>query len=133
MSFRRWVYIAVVFAIGLIGLFGAADATTPAGQYMGVGLALACVLAAFAVVKQHFDGAPDGRVAMFMPSRPANALRLLVILGVLALAGLFAAASGDPYLYWAGLALTVVSIVLGFQAIRAYFDAKEASIKRHTH
>jgi hypothetical protein len=66
-----------------------------------------------------------------MPQQPANALRLLVILGILALAGLFGATSSDPYLYWAGLTLTAVSIILGFRAIRAYFDGRERSIDRH--
>ncbi|WP_366657649.1 hypothetical protein [Fodinicurvata sp. EGI_FJ10296] len=131
MSFRRWLSIAVVFGIGLFGLFGAAEAATATGRTMGVGLAVACVLAGFIVLKQHFDGAPDNRFLSVMPQQPANALRLLVILGILALAGLFGATSSDPYLYWAGLTLTAVSIILGFRAIRAYFDGRERSIDRH--
>lgn len=125
MSLKRWLQIAFLGVFALLGLFGAAGALTPPGQYLGVGLAVASFVAAMIVIKQHFDGAPDSRAFLIMPSQPRNILKLLVILGLMALAGLYLAASGDPYLHWTGLALTVASTLLGFRTIGAYFDAVE--------
>lgn len=123
MSNKRWFLIAVFAAVGLLGLFGAAGSETPAGQLMGVALTAAAAFLALSVVKQHFDGVPEGYMLDVLPHQPANNLRLIAVMGIVAVGGLFSAADTDPALQWFGIALFAAATFIAFGALKRYFDA----------
>ncbi|WP_431271033.1 hypothetical protein [Dankookia sp. P2] len=51
----------------------------------------------------------------------------LVFSGLIALAGLFAAAMAHDYLQFFGFALFVFGVLFGFSCIKRHFDAQDAA------
>jgi hypothetical protein len=117
-----WLTYPLLGGAALLGLFAArgGDGTYIAGL-ITAGAAL--ILLAWHV-KEHSDG--SDRLLPPLAVTGSTALLLsVVILGVLALAGLFLAARSDGTLHDAGLAGFVVCLGLVLYEVKGYFDRQE--------
>ncbi|HWK43183.1 MAG TPA: hypothetical protein VNT30_00575 [Stellaceae bacterium] len=122
---RQWLVRLAALVIGVAGLFGAAGTEDPIGYICGLGAAIAAVVFLFIDIDRYFDGAPPWRLGDFLVDSVEALIVVVVLLLVLAVAGLFLAARFPGVGYYAGLGLAVASIVAIFLNIGAYFDAAE--------
>lgn len=121
---RQWAMLIGLALLGLLGLYGAAEARSEGGYLLGLLLAVACILLDFQVLKRIADKRPDYPIEI-MPRTATGANAMIVVMAAVCLGAIVLAASGDPYFYYAGLGVAAVAFVLALLGIRARFDAVE--------
>ncbi|MGE5270405.1 MAG: hypothetical protein ACM3JG_12125 [Thiohalocapsa sp.] len=130
-GFGGWILFWVqLIVLGLLAILGAAFASAdaaPGDNICGLLLALAAIALAFMRLKNRFDaGGTTGWAGYLLVDDMANLVAVIVIFVVVALAGLFVAASYDHGgLHDAGVALFVVSGVAVFASLKHVFDAAD--------
>lgn len=122
---KRLGAAAAMTAAGLFGLFVSSGAQTESGYRLGLLLFVAATLVVFRLMKQHFDGVPDGETFDIWPNDTASGWLSVAALGVAGMAGLFVAATRDPYLYWFGLGLFASCCVLMLAVMARIFDLRD--------
>lgn len=122
---KRLGAAAALTVSGLFGLFVSSGAQTENGYKLGLLLFVAATLFVFRLMKQHFDGVPDGETFDIWPNHAASGWLMVTALSVAGLVGLFVAATRDPYLYWFGLGLFVACCVLAMAAMARVFDLRD--------
>jgi hypothetical protein len=121
-----WAQLAVLAFVVVFGAVVASNNAAPGDYASGLTLSLTAVGLAFLRVKSRFDGEPGGWGDFLLVDDMMNLVAEIVVLGVLALAGLFLAASAATGpLHAAGLALFVACALLVFFSIKHVFDAAE--------
>ena len=118
---RRWIAATTLAVSALLGLIVAAGSGNGAGYPLGLALFALSTGFFFRLVKHHFDGKSEDRLFDIFPSRPHNLWLLLVLLGMLALVALGLASTGG-LLYSIGIAVFVVSCLMGFRVLKLAFD-----------
>lgn len=121
---RWWAGLGGLTAAGVIGLIAASRAQTAGGESTGILLAVLSAVAGFLLIKELFDDGRDRFFPSFELEDAASRFALGVILGVLAVAGLLAAALAGGALYTTGIAVAVVSTLAVFWTLKVHFDAQ---------
>ncbi|NBC31845.1 MAG: hypothetical protein GVY13_04135 [Alphaproteobacteria bacterium] len=125
---KKFLLAVLAGLVALAGLITAAQTGEGSPYVLGLAAFVAGVLFVMAMVKAHFDGKPDARLVTILPKSPEGARRLLVILTLAFLAGLFVAAGSSAY-ETLGLLLSGVALILGFLTLKRLYDLIDA--RRH--
>lgn len=121
--FRFWIELAILFVLAVIGAFLAAAAVIPGDYESGMILILAAIVLGFLRIKYRFDGGTADWIAFALVDRMADLAVMLPLLTIIAFVGLLIAHAWQfGIIHQAGLALFVVSLVLGFLNIKHVFD-----------
>ena len=118
---RRWITAIALAFSALLGLIMAADSGNGAGYPLGLTLFALSTGFFFRLIKHHFDGKKEDRLFDIFPSRPDNLWLLLILLGIVGLVALGLASTGGV-LYSIGIAMFVVSCLMGFRVLKLAFD-----------
>jgi len=117
---RRLNAAAAAAIIALLGLVSAARAQGNDLYVLGIALFIGCVAIVMLLIKQHFDAREHLPTRAFLPAQPDSCFMVTFLLGILAVVGLFLAAS--PELYHVGLGLFGISAIGGGAALKRGFD-----------
>jgi hypothetical protein len=118
-----WGELVALALMALLGAFFASADAAPGDYACGLILFLAAVALAFLRVKARFDGAAADCGSFLLVDDLPNLVAAIVVLTVLALAGLFVAAGFDyGGLHVAGVALFVTSGLAVFLDMKRVFD-----------
>ncbi len=124
----RGIYLlAATIAAGLLGLFAAANAHSTGGYIVGLGLAVACSLFGFQIIRMIVDGTSATHL---LPDKPGTGWAAIIVLGVLGLVGLFVASGGDGSHYWTGLSISLACLFMIGLIMKRIFDHHD-TIGRH--
>ncbi|HWD59895.1 MAG TPA: hypothetical protein VG308_16530 [Stellaceae bacterium] len=119
--FGFWVQFAVLGALAILGLYIGSDGQ-PGDYATGLMLAIGAVLLAFLRLKAWFDGTSADWTSFLFVDRPAQLVVVIPLFTVIALAGLFVAASEPGTLQDAGVALFVTCGLIIFLSLKRVFD-----------
>src|SRR5689334_12190701 len=122
-----WVQMLILFALALIGAFGASGAAHPGDYACGMSLTLGAIALAFLRIKRRFDGAGPGLAEFLLVEDMWNLALVIPLFVVIGLAGLFIAHAWESgALHSAGIALFVVSGAIIFLNMKHVFDRLDA-------
>jgi hypothetical protein len=119
-----YVFLAAAAVLGLFTASGAGDDATYAA---GIATFLLAAIIIAARMKRQFDGREVGFLLDFSVANSDSLFVSIVVLTVLALAGLVLAAAVGGTLNGIGLALFVIATAVIFRDIKRYFDRREGS------
>ena len=118
-----WAQLVVLGVLVVLGAFFASANSAPGDDTCGLVLILATIALAFMRLKSRFDGGAVGWGSFLLVDDMPNLVAVIVIFAVLALAGLFVAASFDyGGLHDGGVALFVASGLAVFLSLKHVFD-----------
>lgn len=122
---RRLNAAVAAAIVALLGLVSAARAQSHDLYVLGIALFVACVGVVMLLIKQHFDAREHLPTRAFLPSEPGSCFVVTALLAILAVVGLFLAAS--PELYHVGLGLFGVSAIGAGAALKRGYDLIDRS------
>lgn len=119
--FAFWVQFVVLGALAILGLYIGSDGQ-PGDYATGLMLAIGAILLAFLRLKAWFDGTAADWTSFLFVDRPVHLVVVIPLFSLIALAGLFVAASEPGSLQTAGVALFVVCGLIIFLSLKRVFD-----------
>ena len=119
--FAFWAQFVVLSALALLGLYIGSDGQ-PGDYATGLMLAVGSILLAFLRLKAWFDGTGSDWMSFLLVDKPAQLVVVIPLFSLIALAGLFIAASEPGSLQSAGVALFVMCGVIIFLSLKRVFD-----------
>lgn len=121
--FGFWGQLVVLGFLVVVGAFFAGADAAPGDETCGLILTVASIALAFMRIKYFFDRGDTGWAGFLLVEDVANLLAVIVVFVILALAGLFVAATVDRGgLHNAGVALFVASGIGVFLSLKHVFD-----------
>jgi hypothetical protein len=119
-----YAFLAAAAVLGLITASGNVDGPTYAAGLATFGLAVVIIAVR---LKRQFDGRDVGFLLDISVASTDSLFLSIVVLGVLAVAGVALAAWVGGSFYGIGLALFVIGTMMIFRDIKRYFDRQEGS------
>jgi len=116
-----WGQFVVLGALALLGLF-VGSSGQPGDYAAGLLLAIGAILLAFLRLKAWFDGTGADWSSFLFVDKPAHLVVVIPLFTVIALGGLFVAASEPGSLQSAGVGLFVVCGLIIFLSLKRVFD-----------
>ena len=119
--FAFWGQFVVLTALAILGLYIGSDGQ-PGDYATGLMLTVGAILLAFLRLKASFDGTGDDWTSFLFVDKPAHLVVVIPLFTVIALAGLFVAASEPGSLQDAGVALFIACGLIIFLSLKRVFD-----------
>jgi len=116
-----WGQFVVLGALAILGLF-VGSSGQPGDYAAGLLLAIGAILLAFLRLKAWFDGSGADWSSFLFVDKPAHLVVVIPLFTVIALGGLFVAASEPGSLQSAGVGLFVVCGLIIFLSLKRVFD-----------
>ncbi len=119
-----WAQLGVLAMLVVLGAAVASKSAAPGDYACGLALSIAAIALGFIRISARFDDA-GGRGSSLLVDNMPSLTAVIVVFTVLALVGLFAAATNRGLLHDVGLALFVASAVGVFLNLKNVFDHQD--------